>query len=128
MDGKQIERAIYNLLLNACQTVRSADERAHIIVTLEVRQADIILEVADNGDGVPENIRSTLFEPFVSEGKQKGSGLGLTLAQCIAKEHGGDVILVSSRQGETIFRMSLSRGFLDTPASTQEDRTRVRTG
>ena len=128
VDGKQIERAIYNLLLNACQTVRSTDERAHIIVTLEVRQADIILEVADNGDGVPENIRSTLFEPFVSEGKQKGSGLGLTLAQCIAKEHGGDVVLVSSRQGETIFRMSLSRGFLDTPASTPEDRTRVRTG
>jgi signal transduction histidine kinase len=128
VDGKQIERAIYNLLLNACQTVRSADERAHIIVTLEVRQADIILEVADNGEGVPENIRSTLFEPFVSEGKQKGSGLGLTLAQCIAREHGGDVILVSSRQGETIFRMSLSRGFLDAPASTPEDRTRVRTG
>ena len=128
VDGKQIERAIYNLLLNACQTVRSADERAHIIVTLEVRQADIILEVADNGEGVPENIRSTLFEPFVSDGKQKGSGLGLTLAQCIAREHGGDVILVSSRQGETIFRMSLSRGFLDAPASTPEDRTRVRTG
>jgi signal transduction histidine kinase len=128
VDGKQIERAIYNLLLNACQTVRSADERARIIVTLEVRQADIILEVADNGEGVPENIRSTLFEPFVSEGKQKGSGLGLTLAQCIAREHGGDVILVSSRQGETIFRMSLSRGFLDAPASTPEDRTRVRTG
>lgn len=128
VDGKQIERAIFNLLLNASQAIRSAGEPARIFVTLEVRQADIILEVADNGDGVPENIRSTLFEPFVSEGKQKGSGLGLTLAQCIAREHGGDVILVSSRQGETIFRMSLSRGFLDAPTSIPEDRTRVRTG
>ncbi len=128
VDGKQIERAIFNLLLNACQAIRSVDEPARIIATLEVRQADIILEVADNGDGVPEQIRGTLFEPFVSDGKQKGSGLGLTLAQCIAREHGGDVILVSSRRGETIFRISLSRGFLDAPASTPEDRTRVRTG
>jgi signal transduction histidine kinase len=128
VDGKQIERAIFNLLLNACQAIRSTDEPARIIVTLEVRQADILLEVADNGDGVPDQIRSTLFEPFVSDGKQKGSGLGLTLAQCIAREHGGDVVLVSSRQGETIFRMSLSRGFLDATASAPDDRTRVRTG
>ncbi|MGA8731395.1 MAG: ATP-binding protein [Terracidiphilus sp.] len=127
VDGKQIERAIYNLLLNACQAVRAGDDRARIVVTFEVRPTEIICEVADNGDGVPEHIRSTLFEPFVSEGKQKGTGLGLTLSQCIAREHGGDVILVSSRQGETIFRLSLSRGFLDASASTSEDRTRVRT-
>ena len=70
----------------------------------------LVLEVKDNGTGVPESIRTTLFEPFVSEGKQKGSGLGLTLAHCIAAEHGGEVILVSSRPGETIFRMSIACG------------------
>jgi nitrogen-specific signal transduction histidine kinase len=59
---------------------------------------------------VPANIRDILFEPFVSEGKQKGSGLGLTLTQTIAAEHGGNVTLISSRPGETIFRMSISRG------------------
>jgi len=127
VDGRQIERAFYNLLLNACQAIRSGGDVPRVIVTLDVRPADIILEVMDNGDGVPESIRSTLFEPFVSEGKQKGSGLGLTLAQCIAREHGGDVILVSSRPGETIFRMSVSRGFLEDPPATAEDRTRVRT-
>jgi signal transduction histidine kinase len=127
VDGKQIERAIYNLLLNACQAVRSGDVPARVAVTVDVRQADIILEVLDNGDGVSEQIRSTLFEPFVSEGKQKGSGLGLTLAQCIAREHGGDVILLTSRPGETTFRLSISRGFIEAPVATADDRTRVRT-
>ena len=58
---------------------------------------------------VPENIRNSLFEPFVSEGKQKGTGLGLTLAHCIAVEHGGEVVLLSSYPGETIFQMKVAR-------------------
>jgi len=127
VDGKQIERAIYNLALNACQTIHSNGEPARVAVSLDVRPAEIILGVLDNGDGVPESIRSTLFEPFVSEGKQKGSGLGLTLAQCIAAEHGGNVILVSSRPGETIFRMSIARGLPEQTAQSAEERTRVKT-
>ncbi|MGO9437233.1 MAG: sensor histidine kinase [Terracidiphilus sp.] len=127
VDGKQIERAIYNLVLNACQTVHTGGEPARVAVSLDVRPAEIILGVLDNGDGVPESIRNTLFEPFVSEGKQKGSGLGLTLAQCIAAEHGGDVVLVSSRPGATIFRMSIARGLAEQTAATTEERTRLKT-
>jgi signal transduction histidine kinase len=127
VDGKQIERAIYNLVLNGCQTLHNSSQSPRVAVTLDVRPGEIILGVMDNGNGVPESIRTTLFEPFVSEGKQKGSGLGLTLAQCIAAEHGGDVTLVSSRPGETIFRMSIARGLAEPPAPTAEDRTRVRT-
>jgi signal transduction histidine kinase len=127
VDGKQIERAIYNLVLNACQAPHSKNEPRRVAVSLDVRSTEIILGVADNGDGIPENIRTTLFEPFVSEGKQKGSGLGLTLAQCIAAEHGGDVILVSSSLGETIFRMSIARGLTEQGAPASEERTRVRT-
>jgi len=110
VDGKQAERAIYNLLLNACQAVRTAAVAPQVVATLKVEGAMIILEVLDNGPGVPEKIRTSLFQPFVSEGKQKGTGLGLTLAHCIAAEHGGEVILVSSRPGETIFRMSVTHG------------------
>jgi nitrogen-specific signal transduction histidine kinase len=76
---------------------------------LEAHETELVIEVTDNGDGIPAGIRNTLFEPFVSEGKQKGSGLGLTLTQCIAAEHGGSVILLHSRPGETVFRMSITR-------------------
>ena len=122
LDGKQIERAIYNLLLNACQSGRTAAAAPQVTVTLTVDAGQIILEVLDNGEGVPESIRTSLFQPFVSEGKYKGTGLGLTLARCIAVEHGGEVILVSSRPGETIFRMSLAHGVLREESLETENR------
>jgi signal transduction histidine kinase len=109
VDGKQIERAIFNLLLNACQAVRATGEPSSITAALEADEHLVILSVVDNGAGVPEKIRNSLFEPFVSEGKQKGTGLGLTLAHCIAVEHGGEVTLLSSRQGETVFQMTVAR-------------------
>jgi signal transduction histidine kinase len=103
IDGKQIERAIYNLLLNACQAGVAADRVPHVSLSVRVEHESFFIRIVDNGDGVPEAIRSRLFDPFVSEGKQKGTGLGLTLANCIAEEHGGEVLLVSSYPGETIF-------------------------
>lgn len=109
VDGKQIERAISNLLLNACQSVRAMGASADVAITLEAKERQIVITVVDNGPGVPEKIRNSLFEPFVSEGKQKGTGLGLTLAHCIAMEHGGEVALLSSRPGETIFQMKVAR-------------------
>jgi signal transduction histidine kinase len=109
VDGKQIERAVCNLLLNACQAVRTAGREGRILMTLEVQQEYLTVSVIDNGEGIPENIRNSLFEPFVSEGKQKGTGLGLTLAHCIAVEHGGEVVLLSSYPGETIFQMTVAR-------------------
>jgi signal transduction histidine kinase len=109
VDGKQIERAICNLLLNACQALRPIKYAANVMVTVESQDRYIIVNVIDSGQGVPESIRNSLFDPFVSEGKQKGTGLGLTLAHCIAVEHGGEVVLISSRPGETIFSMTIAR-------------------
>jgi len=109
VDGKQIERAIYNLLLNACQSIRQVGTPANVTITLHTEEREIIVNVIDNGGGVPQRIRESLFEPFVSEGKQKGTGLGLTLAHLIAVEHGGGVVLLSSLPGETIFQMRVAR-------------------
>jgi signal transduction histidine kinase len=122
VDGKQIERAISNLLLNACQSVRSMGALAKVVVTLETQPNQVIVNVIDNGPGVSERIRENLFDPFVSEGKQKGTGLGLTLAHCIASEHGGDVVLLSSHSGETIFQMKVARDLpTQDPRDTSED-------
>jgi signal transduction histidine kinase len=115
VDGKQVERAVFNLLLNACQSARHNRDAALVTVALEVRQQQIVVSVTDNGPGVPEKIRESLFEPFVSEGKQKGTGLGLTLAHTIAAEHGGEVILLRSRPGETIFQMTVARALRTDP-------------
>jgi signal transduction histidine kinase len=122
IDATQIERAVYNLLLNACQASRSTGAEPTVWIDLEAYETELVIEVRDNGDGVPAGIRNSLFEPFVSEGKQKGSGLGLTLTQCIAAEHGGSVTLLRSTPGETVFRMSITRGG-DVPLTLASTRT-----
>jgi len=127
VDEKQIERAIFNLLLNACQSVRTSAHSARVLATVEVSGQQVIVNVTDNGGGVPENIRESLFEPFVSEGKQKGTGLGLTLAGCIASEHGGEVTLLSSRPGETIFQIKVARD-LRTHERIPEPDSTIQTG
>lgn len=120
VDGKQIERAIFNLLLNACQAMRTPGVAPHVLAVLEATDDAITLSVIDNGVGVPEGVRSHLFDPFVSEGKQKGTGLGLTLVSCVAAEHGGEVQLVSSQPGETVFRMKIARGISEAPHAVTE--------
>jgi nitrogen-specific signal transduction histidine kinase len=66
----------------------------------------------------------TLFEPFVSEGKLGGVGLGLTLADRIAREHGGSVTLETSQPGHTVFCLSLAKSTLHSfEVAAQEQRS-----
>jgi signal transduction histidine kinase len=83
-----------------------------VSITLDETDEWIRLQVTDNGPGVPESIRVTLFQPFVSEGKQGGVGLGLTLANKIAEEHGGSVNLERSGNGRTVFVLTLAKATL----------------
>ncbi len=62
------------------------------------------------------SIRSTLFQPFVSSGKVSGVGLGLTVAQHVAQEHGGEVKLEQSEPGNTVFSILLYKNALQTLA------------
>ncbi len=109
VDTKQVERAVYNLLLNACQSARELSGPRMVRVSIGAESQSLSVTIADSGPGVAQGIRETMFDPFVSQGKQKGTGLGLTLAWSVAREHGGDVKLVSSREGETIFRLTVAR-------------------
>jgi signal transduction histidine kinase len=110
VDSKQMERAIYNLLLNACQAARSNGGDPNVTAVIVATKQSLTVTITDDGPGVSVAIRESLFEPFVSAGKQNGTGLGLTLAQCVAEEHGGSVQLASSRPGETVFVLSIARG------------------
>jgi signal transduction histidine kinase len=112
MDALKIERAIYNLLLNGSQAAKLNVRGASVQVSLLETEDWIRLYITDNGPGVPDSIRVTLFQPFVSEGKQGGAGLGLTLANKIAEEHGGSVALEESQPGRTVFSISLSKAAL----------------
>lgn len=104
-DAKRLHRAFYNLLLNASQVVSPATGR--ILVTTSRIGCNVEICFTDNGPGVPENIRDSIFQPFVSEGKQSGTGLGLAIVQKCCHDHGGEVQLTDSRPGQTTFKITL---------------------
>ncbi len=112
VDARKVERALYNLLLNACQSAKhsNVDPQVHLGVGEDGEM--LLARVEDNGSGVPEAIRSMLFEPFVSSGKANGIGLGLTLAHRIAQEHGGEVILERSTADGSVFVLRMSKARL----------------
>jgi signal transduction histidine kinase len=104
-DHRKLERALLNLLLNACQAIPA--DTGGIDVTIRELEAAVEIKVSDNGRGIPAAIRNTLFDPFVSQGKENGTGLGLTVVQKIVQDHGGEVVVESSSDQGTVFRINL---------------------
>jgi signal transduction histidine kinase len=103
-DPRKLERALYNLLLNACEAAPSSDGRVRI--TAGPSGSLLTIAVSDNGPGIAEPIRDKLFHPFVSYGKENGTGLGLTVVHKIVQDHGGEV-LMERAEGRTVFRITL---------------------
>ena len=104
-DSRKLERALYNLLLNACEAAPSSDGRVQ--VTVEPNGSSVSIAISDNGPGIPEPIRDKLFHPFVSFGKENGTGLGLTVVQKIVQDHGGRVFLERTEDSQTVFRITI---------------------
>jgi len=104
-------------LLNACQAVPRASGRIEITIRLSEKALEVY--VADNGPGIAEPIRDRLFEPFVSFGKENGTGLGLTIVQKIVEDHGGSVSIESTRPGYTLFKLTLPFSLNPRPTSAE---------
>jgi len=102
-DQRKLERALYNLLLNACEAAPPVGGKVEI--TAAEASGSISISVADNGPGIAESIRDRLFHPFVSYGKENGTGLGLAVVQKIVQDHGGTISVERTAEGETIFRI-----------------------
>ena len=109
IDARNLESAIYNLLLNACQAATRSTHLPEVKVYLTEVGERIYVTILDNGPGIPASVRRTLFDPFVTAGKPNGTGLGLTLARRIAEEHGGSVCLEESNRDRTVFTLSLTK-------------------
>jgi signal transduction histidine kinase len=102
VDSGKIQRMLQNLLMNACEAVRQQDN-ACVTVGVSASEGTLNLRVSDNGHGIRDEVRASIFEPFVSDGKENGTGLGLTVVQKIVADHGGQVTIeATSSYGTTM--------------------------
>jgi signal transduction histidine kinase len=106
-DPRKMERAFYNLLLNSCQSVQATS--GHVSVTVEKHDSHLEIRVVDDGPGFDNSIRDRVFHPFVSHGKENGTGLGLTIAHKIVQDHSGELQVEQSAPGCTVMRITLPR-------------------
>lgn len=104
-DHRKLERVFFNLILNACESMPDRTEKVEIELS-DVRDG-IEIRIRDRGRGVPTAIRNTLFEPFVSQGKENGTGLGLTVVHKIIQDHGGEIAIENTSPEGTVFRIHL---------------------
>ncbi len=113
MDRERLRRAILNLLQNAWQAFSESEhDCAQPTVAISTRLEDqhLTLSIADNGPGIPEDIRERIFDPLFST-KSFGVGLGLPLVRQIVDQHGGEITVDTALgEGTTItLRLPLSR-------------------
>jgi signal transduction histidine kinase len=89
LERSRIERVVENLMINAVEAMPSG---GRIDVTAAVQGDVVALAVQDSGPGLNPAIWPRLFEPFVTEGKRRGMGLGLALSRQTVRDHGGDLL------------------------------------
>lgn len=104
-DSSQFEHLFINLLFNALQAMQPVG--GSLRIGTRVVGGDVIVEVEDNGPGLPAEIAENLFEPFRSS-RSDGFGLGLFSCRRIAVEHGWEMAVLSEGRGTT-FRVTMRR-------------------
>ena len=101
----EINQVLLNILKNAVDSL--PPKRARVSIKLYLENSNAIIEICDNGRGIPEQFRSQIFEPFFTTKEEgKGTGLGLYISYGIIKKHDGEITYHALEKG-SCFRISL---------------------
>jgi signal transduction histidine kinase len=110
VDGHQIQQVLLNLLINAEQAMTAAHGRGALMVrtSFDERRRRVSVDVADDGPGVSLQVKDRIFDPFfTTKAAGEGTGLGLTVAHAIVRDHGGEIQLSSPVSGGAMFTIQL---------------------
>ena len=99
----QLQQVVLNLSQNSREAIKQMHNAGRITLRLSTRQGWIVLEVEDNGPGIPEGIRADIFAPFfTTKASSQHSGLGLSVCAGIAREHHGHLFIADRAQGACV--------------------------
>ncbi|MCF8469022.1 MAG: PAS domain-containing sensor histidine kinase [Sneathiella sp.] len=103
-DAPQVNRVLTNLLQNSADAIEGRDgppeelPRGRISVEIRMERENLVVELTDNGRGLPKENRNRLTEPYVTH-REKGTGLGLAIVNKIMEEHGGSLTMTDAENG-----------------------------
>lgn len=116
-DAGQLQQVLINLLSNARHALEEQSRGG--VIRLRTRKGNdrrVLLEVEDNGPGIPQAIQARIFDPFfTTKPAGVGTGLGLSIVLSVVREHGGQIRLQTPPQGGALFQIEL-------PAATERQR------
>jgi two-component system nitrogen regulation sensor histidine kinase GlnL len=102
LDRTRFEQVILNLIVNALEELKQGGTLA---ITARDQDNRVTVEVRDSGRGIPDNIRTHIFDPYFTT-KSQGSGMGLAYCDKIIRQHGGQIDVETGPEG-TCFRITL---------------------
>jgi two-component system sensor kinase FixL len=105
VDRVQIQQVLINLMRNAMEAMRDSEKR-ELVVRTTIKGGYVVVEVADTGPGISEEVATRLFQPFVTS-KASGMGIGLSISRRIIEAHGGEISASRNDSGGATFRFTL---------------------
>jgi signal transduction histidine kinase len=106
-DAEHLSRVLLNLGRNATQALRQSERPGgSIVLTARHEPEGAVIEMGDDGPGIPLKAQGRLFQPFQSASRAGGTGLGLAIAAELVRAHGGSIVLVPA-EGGALFRIVL---------------------
>ncbi len=104
-DRVQIQQVLINLMRNAVEAMQNSAQRK-LVVRISPGSEDVVVEIADTGPGISDEVAARLFQPFVTS-KSHGMGIGLAISKRIIEAHGGEIGVSRNAEGGATFRFTL---------------------
>ena len=96
--SQELEQVVINLLINALEALPSTDSGILVTTSYDPSAGEIVVEIRDEGTGIPENMLDKIMEPFFTTKQETGgTGLGLPISASIVRDHKGSLQFQSER-------------------------------